>query len=46
MVHGATRADVMAKVAIIAGVLGAAAHRHDVLFSTRILKKSGFRLSA
>lgn len=46
MVHAATRPEVMAKVAAIADILGAAARRHDVLFSTKILKKSGFRLSA
>jgi len=45
MVHGQNRAEVMAQVASIAGRLGAAAVAHDVLFSTRILKKTGLRLA-
>mgnify|MGYP003350533043 FL=1 len=45
MVHGATRADVMAKVDQIARLLGPASRAHEVLFSTRILKKTGFRLA-
>ena len=44
MVHGRTRDEVMDKVDIIAQVLGDARHRHDVLFSTRVLKKTGLRL--
>jgi DNA-binding Lrp family transcriptional regulator len=44
MVHGRDRAEVMAKVKEIAQLLGPAARAHDVLFSTRILKKTGFRL--
>jgi DNA-binding Lrp family transcriptional regulator len=44
MVHGRTRGEVDAKVAEIATVLDAAARRHDVLYSTRILKKTGLRL--
>ena len=43
MVHGRDRAEVEAKIAAIAGILGAAAHGHDVLYSTRILKKTGLR---
>ncbi len=46
MVHGASRAEVAAKVAAIAAVLGPAARAHDVLFSTRILKKAGLRFGA
>jgi DNA-binding Lrp family transcriptional regulator len=46
MVHGRDRDEVAAHVAEIAGILGAAAVAHDVLFSTRILKKTGFRLAA
>ena len=46
MVHGRTRDEALAKVEEIAGLLGAAARQRDVLFSTRILKKTGFRLPA
>jgi DNA-binding Lrp family transcriptional regulator len=46
MVHGRDRDEVAAHVAEIAGILGAAAVAYDVLFSTRILKKTGFRLAA
>ena len=44
MVHGHDRAEVLMQVARIAGLLGAAVRDHDVLFSTRILKKTGMRL--
>jgi DNA-binding Lrp family transcriptional regulator len=43
MVHGRTRAEVEAKVAEIAALLGARCRAHDVLYSTRILKKTGLR---
>ena len=43
MVHGRTRAEVAAKVAEIAALLGARCRAHDVLYSTRILKKTGLR---
>ena len=43
MVHGRSRDEVEAKVAGIARVLGSAACAHDVLYSTRILKKTGLR---
>ncbi len=43
MVHGRDRGEVETKVAEIARVLGAAARAHDVLYSTRILKKTGLR---
>jgi len=46
MVHGRSRAEVDAKVAQIAAVLGEAARARDVLFSTRILKKTGLRFGA
>jgi hypothetical protein len=46
MVHGADRAEVEAKVARIAAVLGDAVRAHDVLYSTRILKKTGLRIGA
>jgi DNA-binding Lrp family transcriptional regulator len=45
MVHGRTHDEVETQVAEIAALLGDAARRHDVLYSTRILKKTGLRLS-
>jgi DNA-binding Lrp family transcriptional regulator len=46
MVHGRTRDEVRAKVAEIAALVGPAARAHEVLFSTRILKKTGLRIAA
>ncbi len=46
MVHGRDRAEVEAKVASIAALLGTAERGHMVLYSTRILKKTGLRLGA
>jgi DNA-binding Lrp family transcriptional regulator len=46
MVHGRDRAEVEAKVAQIAALLGAADRGHTVLYSTRILKKTGLRLGS
>lgn len=46
MVHGKSRAEVEAKVTRIAAVLGRHARAHEVLYSTRILKKSGLRFQA
>lgn len=46
MVHGRDRAEVQRKVAEIAALLGEAAHAHEVIFSVRILKKTGLRLRA
>lgn len=46
MVHGRTRDEVRSKVGEIAGLIGPAARGHDVLFSTRILKKTGLRIAA
>ncbi|MCL2714090.1 MAG: Lrp/AsnC family transcriptional regulator [Alphaproteobacteria bacterium] len=46
MVHGASRDEVKDKVAQIATRIGSSLRRHDVLFSTRILKKTGFRIAA
>jgi len=43
MLHGKSRAEVGAKVAEIAALLGPAARAHDVLYSTAILKKTGLR---
>ncbi len=45
MVHGRGRAEVEAKVGEIARLLGADDRGHAVLYSTRILKKTGLRLS-
>lgn len=44
MVHGRDRAEVEKKVGRIAKLLGPACRGHDVLYSTKILKKSGLRL--
>ena len=44
MVHGRTRAEVEAKVAEIAALLGEADRGHRVLYSRRLLKKTGLRL--
>lgn len=46
MVHGRSRDEVRAKVAEIAMLVGPAARAHEVLFSTRILKKTGLRIAA
>ena len=46
MVHGKSRDEVQDKVAKIAALLGNDARRHDVLYSTRILKKTGLRLAS
>jgi siroheme decarboxylase len=46
MVHGSAREEVEAKAAAIADLLGAACRAREILYSTRILKKTGFRLSA
>jgi siroheme decarboxylase len=43
MVHGRSRAEVEVKVADIARILGPAACAHEILYSTRILKKTGLR---
>lgn len=45
MIHGATRDEVETKRQDIATLLGSACHSSDVLYSTRILKKTGLRLS-
>jgi len=44
MIHGASRAEVEEKRGRIAELLGAACRAHDILYSTRILKKTGLRL--
>jgi DNA-binding Lrp family transcriptional regulator len=45
MVHGKTRHEVEEKVAQIAALLGSADRGHEVLYSTRILKKTGLRIA-
>ena len=45
MVHGSNRAEVELKRAQIAALLGNACRSHDVLYSSRILKKTGLRLT-
>jgi DNA-binding Lrp family transcriptional regulator len=45
MVHGRDRAEVERQVDAIAGLLGDAATAHEVLYSTRVLKKTGLRFS-
>lgn len=44
MVHGRTREEVEGKARAIAKVLGDACRAHDILYSTRILKKTGLRI--
>ena len=46
MIHGHDRDEVEAKLPQISELLGPACKQHDVLFSTRILKKTGLRLVA
>ncbi len=46
MVHGKTRGEVEAKVERIAGLIGNAASAHEIVCSTRILKKTGLRIAA
>ena len=46
MVHGRSRDETAAQMKEIARILGDAARGHEVLFSTRILKKTGTRLFA
>ncbi len=45
MIHGRSRNEVEKKVAEIAAVLGEANRGHEVIYSTRILKKTGLRLT-
>jgi DNA-binding Lrp family transcriptional regulator len=46
MVHGRSRAEVDTKVCTIARLLRPYNHGHTVLYSTRILKKTGLRLQS
>jgi len=45
MLHGATQDEVEAKRAELAALLGTACRGHDILYSTRILKKTGMRFA-
>lgn len=45
MVHGHSRGEVAEKVERIAQILGDACRARDVLFSSRILKKTGLRIA-
>ncbi len=45
MVHGRSRAETEVRMAEIRAVLGAALRASDVLYSSRILKKTGLRLA-
>lgn len=44
MVHGTSREEVLEKRQEIVGLLGSACRASDILYSTRILKKTGLRL--
>ncbi len=44
MLHAKTRDEVEQKLHVIAGLLGTACGAYDVLYSTRILKKTGVRV--
>ncbi len=46
MIHGHDRDEVMQKRDQVLDLLGGACRQHDVLFSRRILKKTGLRLVA
>ena len=46
MVHGQSRVEVELKVAQIAALLGEADLGHEVIYSTRVLKKTGLRIAA
>lgn len=45
MIHGHDRAEVEAQRSEIAALLGEACRSNDILYSTRILKKTGLRLT-
>jgi DNA-binding Lrp family transcriptional regulator len=45
MVHGRSRDDVERQASVIAGILGECNRAHAILYSTRILKKTGLRIS-
>lgn len=45
MIHGDSRDEVEEKRKVIAEILGDACRANDILYSTRILKKTGMRIS-
>jgi siroheme decarboxylase len=45
MIHGRSRDEVEERIATIAALLGPALRARDVLYSSRILKKTGLRLA-
>lgn len=45
MVHGRSRAEVDEKIAGMAALIGAWERAHEVLYSTKILKKTGLRIA-
>ncbi|WP_020408334.1 hypothetical protein [Hahella ganghwensis] len=45
MIHGRQKSDLASYLAEMKDILGAACRSHDVLFSTRILKKTGLRIA-
>ncbi|HNQ03997.1 MAG TPA: AsnC family transcriptional regulator [Thiobacillaceae bacterium] len=45
MVHGHDRKEVEQYAAHIGRILGLACHQHDILYSNRILKKTGLRIA-
>lgn len=45
MVHGHSREEVEARVAVIAARLGERCRGHELLYSSRILKKTGLRIA-
>ena len=45
MVHGASRTDTAFKIETIRALLGVSVRASDVLYSTRILKKTGLRIA-
>jgi len=45
MVHGRSRDEVEDQVRLIAALLGNEARGHEVLYSTRVLKKTGLRIA-
>ena len=44
MLHGESREEVEVKRGEVSAILGGACRGHDILYSTRILKKTGLRL--
>jgi DNA-binding Lrp family transcriptional regulator len=46
MVHGASREECSTKAEEIRGLLGVASRASDILYSTKILKKSGLRIGS